>query len=181
MLTTATDLRCCDAYLRSAGRDYHLRPSDSISPRREGTQRRARALVVEFRDEVYAGLKAQLEEYGFEVERAESGATVALAFNRFTPDLILINEDMPDESGWVITGKLRLTRHRQPVWLYTIRQPRLKAEWKAFSGVDEVIEYGGVLIRLVQHVRNCVANWLGESDDAPSLMAQDRAATLLVA
>ena len=164
MLSSQYQLRCCDAYLRSESRALKRRSSTGISSRRDSTRLRPRVLVVEYRDEVYAGLKALLEEHGSELERAESGATVASSFSRFVPDLLLINEDMPDESGWLITCKLRITRHRQPVWLYTVREPRLKADWKEFTGVDEVIEYGGVVIRLVQDVRQRLAEWPGRPE-----------------
>lgn len=181
MLSTLTNLRCCDAYLRSAGGAQKRRTSDSISPGSQSTRFRLRVLVVEFRDEVYAGLRALLDEHGFEVQRAESGSTVAHTFNHFVPDLILLNEDMPDESGWLITCKLRLTRHRQPVWLYTDRQPRFKADWKEHYGIDELIEYGGVLTRLVQRVRQVVAKWLSGPDREPSHHEPHWNATLFVA
>ena len=50
------------------------RTSDSIPFVCQSTWVRPRVLVVEFRDEVHAGLKTLVEEHGFEVERAERGA-----------------------------------------------------------------------------------------------------------
>jgi len=177
MFHTPTELRSCDAYLRSVASTSVPRSQKSNSFRHPSTRLRPRVLVIEFRDEVYSGLKSLLEEHGFEVERAALGATVAHTFNQFAPDLVLVNEDMPYESGWLITCKLRLMRHRQPVWLYTVRQPRLQADWKEFSGVDEVIEYGGVLIRLVQHVRRGIFEWL----KSPGEESSQQAVTSLVA
>ncbi|MHB8861911.1 MAG: response regulator [Pirellulaceae bacterium] len=112
-----------------------------------------RALIIEYRDEVYAGLKRVLEEAGFQVERGRVGATAAARIRQFEPDLILVNEELPDESGWLMTCKLRLTRRTQPIWLYTVRRPRWRADWREFLGVDEVIEYRGVLAILLQQVR----------------------------
>ena len=181
MSITPTDLRCRGTYFRSNGSPSQRHSSDLIPFDGQNTRVRPRVLIVEFRDEVYGGLKTLLEEHGFEVERTECGATVARAFNRFVPDLLLVNEDMPDESGWLITCKLRLTRRWQPVWLYTVRQPRFKADWKEYVGVDEVIDYGGVLIRLVRHVQQLVADRLGRTDGRPPHQQLNSAATSLVA
>jgi CheY-like chemotaxis protein len=119
-----------------------------------------RVLVVEFRDEVYAGLKTMLQDSGLEVERAERGSAVAACARRFAPDLILVNEDMPDESGWLIACKLRLGAKRCPAWIYAPRLPRCHREWQQFAGVSEVIVYDGVLLRLTVELRARLRPWL---------------------
>ena len=70
--------------LRFSNEDFHSsigvplhRTSDSISTVPQYPPVRPRVLVVEFRDEVYAGLKAVLEEHNCRVTRAEVGADVA--------------------------------------------------------------------------------------------------------
>ena len=158
MLASSAQLRCCHAYLHSylhsaATTTAHRRSTDSPASDRRIAVHSQRVLVVEFRDEVYASLKSLLEAYGWEVARAASGAEVATQVNRFAPDLLLVNESMPDKSGWLITCKLRLTKHRQPVWLFAAHTPPIRADWKESCGVDEVIAYGGVLSRLVLRVR----------------------------
>lgn len=127
-----------------------------------------RVVVVEFRDEVYAGLKGVLEEAGFQVERGRIGATAAARIRRFEPDLILVNEELPDESGWLMTCKLRLTRCSQPIWLYAVRKPRRRKQWREFWGADEVIEYRGVLAILLQHIRRRLADRRASSPVEPA-------------
>lgn len=118
----------------------------------------SRVLVLEHRDEVYRGLKLVLEEGGFQVERGRVGATARARIQQFEPDLILVNEELPDESGWLMTCKLRLSHRVQPVWLYAVRKPRWRADWRELLGVDEVIEYRGALTVLVQQIRRRLAN-----------------------
>ena len=167
MIETLSQLRCYEGYLRSTAIAPARCPSNSNSTASQLTSFRPRVLVVEFRDEVYAGLKAVLEEHGCHVARAEFGATVAGTLIRFSPDLVLVNESMPDESGWLVACKLRLMRHRQPVWLYAVRRPEPIAVWKEFSGVSRLIDYGGILSRLLQHVRQHLAHWMRGLDSDP--------------
>jgi len=179
MLSSQLELRCPAVRLRSDTDPSKCQTSTANLLRRQRI--RPCVLIVEYRDEVYAVLEGLLEEHGFDVERAESGESATRSLSRFTLDLVLINEDMPDETGWLITCKLRLTRHEQPVWLYAARQPLMKADWKEFSGVDEVIEYGGVLTRLIRNVRPHVVKWLGGLANEPSQTKLNQTAILHVA
>jgi CheY-like chemotaxis protein len=158
MLNHSDALRVSQAYLFGAAAErargkVELEEIYPAPPKR-------RVLVVEFRDEVYACLKTLLQESGLEVERAERGDAVAECARRFAPDLILVNEDMPDESGWLIACKLRLGARRCPAWLYTSRLPRCHRDWRQFAGVAEVIDYGGVLLRLTLELRARLRAWL---------------------
>ncbi len=127
--------------------------------------RRPSVLVVEFCDAEYARLKAQLEDYGFQTGRAVSGAAVASSFSRLGPDLVLLNADMPDESGWLITAKLRIAGHQAPVWLYAQREPPSQAVWQLVSGVNEVIVYDGSPVALASLVRSQLQEWLKTCDE----------------
>lgn len=158
MFGSSTQLRCCDAYLRSAAKN--VTQGYASTRKRKSVELVRRVLIVEFRDEVFADLKSVLEDHGCEVVRAVSGAEVAAQAKRLVPDLFLVNESMPDESGWLITRKLRLTRLYQPVWLYTARVPQVHADWKESSGVDEILVYGGGLSRLGLQVRGRLKSWL---------------------
>lgn len=151
MFAHSTQLRGCDACLRSTATGTKTRTA-SIEGGRPNRKRR-RVLIVEFRDEVFAVLKALFEEHRYQVKRAVSGGGVATEVKRFAPDLVLVNEAMPYENGWLITCKLRLTQFHAPVWLYAPRQSRPRTAWKKLSGADEVIAYGGVIGRLDTLVR----------------------------
>jgi DNA-binding response OmpR family regulator len=121
-------------------------------------------LVVEFRDEVFAELWSVLESHGCVVSRAISGASVAAQVKKFSPDLLLVNESMPDESGWLIACKLRLAKRRQPIWLYAVQKPQDHLNWKECCGVDEIFAYGGVLSQLAQQVSQRMESKLNVSD-----------------
>lgn len=153
MLGSLVKLRCCDAYLCSSLKTTVSRRPATAGAGRQSVSLCRRVLIVEFRDEVFAHLKQLFESYGCEVARAGTGAEVGVQVKQFAPGLIVVNESMPDESGWLITCKLRLTNHRQRVWLYAARTPRLDADWKEVCGVDQILAYGGVLSRLVLRVR----------------------------
>lgn len=167
MFGSLTQLRCCDAYLRSSVKTTVSRRPASAGAGRESVGLSLRVLIVEFRDEVFDDLKHLFEDYGCEVARAGFGAEVGVQVKQFVPDLVVVNESMPDESGWLITCKLRLTKHRQRVWLYAARTPRLHADWKEVCGVDEILAYGGVLNRLNLRVRQQFDRELGVSVSGP--------------
>ena len=167
MLETYSQLRCCAGYLRSAAVSPARRASGSISAASQLASFRPRVLLVEFRDEVYAGVKTVLEEYDCQVVRSEFGATVAGTLIRFMPDLVLVNETLPDESGWLIASKLQVMRFQHPVWLYAVRRPQPLAVWKEFSGVSQVLDYGGVLFRLLQQIRQHLEQWMHGLDRNP--------------
>lgn len=158
MFGNSSQLRCCDAYLRSAAARTREQSASTARGRSAGTY--PRVLIVEFRDEVFAALKSLLEENRCQVGRAVSGRDVATEVKRFAPDLVLVNEGMPGESGWLITCKLRLVQFHAPVWLYAGRKPRPHADWKELCGVDEVLAYGGVLRRLDARIRERLSRWL---------------------
>lgn len=151
MSTNTRILQVFQAYIHSSAQGVskpHVAvESDGQSPRLPRT-----VLVIDFRDEVYAGLKVIMDEAGLIVKRATDGLAVTRTLSRTAPDLVLVNDDSPYGSGWLITYKMRLARYVGPVWLYTPRPPRYQFD-KKFCGVDTIIEYGGVLSRLLSDVQ----------------------------
>lgn len=117
-------------------------------------------LLVEHRNEVYAALKEALEGVACDTACARSGADVLEEANHCDPSLIIINADMPDQGGWLITAKLRLSRHRQPVWLYVAPQVRWTCEWKVFAGVEKVLECDTDSGRLLRSLGQEIVRWL---------------------
>ena len=70
-----------------------------------------RVLIIEYRDEHYVDLKEFFESYGCQVSRAASSDVVSSEARIFSPDLILICERMPGESGCLIACKLRFCKY----------------------------------------------------------------------
>ncbi len=150
MFGSSNQLECCAGCLRGAATSPRLGSRDE----RYFATPRSHVLVIEFRNEIFTRLKSLIEDQGCEVSRARTGVDVAAQAERVAPDLMIVNEHMPDESGWLITCKLRLTHVRYPVWLYTARSPEVLADWKEYyCGVDEVIAYGGDFARVASQIR----------------------------
>lgn len=114
------------------------------------------ALVVEFRDEVFVEIRARLQDLGWKVIRAEQASDVAACMNHDDPQLILINESMPDESGCLIANKMRLNHCLPIVWLYSAQPKAVARRYGKFCGVDKVLNYDGV----VQHLGELIQSRL---------------------
>ncbi|UUO04922.1 hypothetical protein M4951_16190 [Blastopirellula sp. J2-11] len=106
------------------------------------------ALVVEFRDEAYVEIRMRLADCGWQVIRAEQASDVAACMNLYDPQLVIVNDAMPDESGCLITFKLRLNHCLPIVWLYSSQPQAVARRYGKFCGVDKVLEYDGVLQNL---------------------------------
>jgi CheY-like chemotaxis protein len=102
-----------------------------------------RVLIVEFRDDVFEGLKRLLENQGCEVYRVRFAGTVVYHVQQFKPDLILLSDRTSEGSGWLVSCKLQLTACLQPIWIYSSQNNLLVEEWKAYCGVDAVVAYDG--------------------------------------
>jgi DNA-binding response OmpR family regulator len=135
-------------------------PSD-IVPRKEtaGKPHGARSfrvhtvLVVEHRDEVFARLAADLCAVGVGVKRAVSAAQALRRYARRSADLVLCHVDLPDQSSWLLTAKLRLSCPAARVWVYTPRSSAAHTALARFVQAEELIEYGGDLWRLSAELR----------------------------
>lgn len=105
----------------------------------------SRVLIVDFRDEVFASLRGRLTEQGATVERALNAGDVIGNLCAFGPRLILINQEMYDETGCLIAHKLRLKGQRHAIWLYTLKETELLRECSMLCRIDRLIEYRGDL------------------------------------
>ncbi len=110
-------------------------------------------LLVEYRDEVFARLECDLAAMGVWVERASNAAEASQRFAHCPPDLMIVNVDMPDESGWLLAGKLRLVRPTARVWLYSPRSSGFDHGLAHFLGVSQLIHYEGDLLCLAEEIR----------------------------
>lgn len=113
-------------------------------------------LLVEHRDEVFARLASDFAAMGIRVERASCKAEVFRCLARCSPDLMIANAHLPDEGGWLLTAKLRLSRPTTCVWLYAPRpqSPEYDYGLAEFLGVAELIHYQGDLFLLGDELRH---------------------------
>lgn len=60
----------------------------------------------------------------------------------------MVNVDLPDGSGWLLTAKLRLASPTPPIWLYAPWPSPDAMAMAEFVGADSLIAYDGELCRL---------------------------------
>ena len=118
-----------------------------------------RVLIVEYRDDHYVDLRELFESYGCQVSRAASSDVVSAEARIFSPDLILVCERMPGESGCLIACKLRFGRLKQPIWLYTATGQHDCTDWQELSGINDVFFYAGRLGRLRELLQRRLKSW----------------------
>lgn len=109
-------------------------------------------LLVEYRDEVFVRLSADLAEAGLLVERVCTGHGVRRHFARHRPALVIANMDTPDESGWLLASKLRLGSPATRIWLYAPRSPSPADQHFARFLAVELVHYPGDLISLAANI-----------------------------
>jgi hypothetical protein len=135
-------------------------------------------LLVEHRDEVYARLAADLAEAGFKVGRARTAREAMQFYARSKHALVVANLDLPDQSGWLLAGKLHFIQEGVRMWLYEPRKTATDVSMAKFLRVDELLEYGGNLIGLSDAILDCVAGTPRRtpSPQRPSAASRHRAA-----
>jgi hypothetical protein len=108
--------------------------------------------LVEYRDEVFARLCADLAEAGLQVERVCFGHNVRQHFARHRPELVIANMDTPDESGWLLASKLRLGAPATRIWLYAPRCPSPADQHFARFLTVELVQYSGDMLSLAAKI-----------------------------
>jgi CheY-like chemotaxis protein len=109
-------------------------------------------LLVENRDEVYSRLAADLSRLGVRVCRAKGGTEATSRCARRRPHLLLISARLPDESGWLLTSKIRMTEPHLPIWIYAPWASPANVDMANFVAADELIDYEGDLWRLSHEI-----------------------------
>jgi len=61
---------------------------------------------------------------------------------------VVANVDLPDESGWLLTAKLRLVSATPRIWLYALGPLPDAVAMAEYVGADGLIAYDGDLNRL---------------------------------
>jgi response regulator RpfG family c-di-GMP phosphodiesterase len=130
-----------------AARDHRLGSSSKLHPLACRT-----ILVVEYRDEVAARLMADLTAMAIRVQRATGAAEASRCCASFPADLLLVNVDLPDGSGWLLTMKLRLFAPTPRIWLYAAAPSPKDRAFAEFVEADGLIDYRGDVWRLSAEV-----------------------------
>ena len=114
-------------------------------------------LLVEHRDEVFARIATDLAACGTRVIRAASAADALKLCGRYEPTWVIANVDLPDQSGWLLAGKLRFVDRRLRIWLYQPRSTSYDQGVAHYLRVDELLDYGGDLLGLSDTLIECMA------------------------
>ncbi|MGO8688828.1 MAG: response regulator [Thermoguttaceae bacterium] len=125
-------------------------------------------LLVEHRDEVFARIASDLAAGGILVQRVSRGAEASRIFARSAVDLVLVNAELPDESGWLLSKKLRMLDAEACIWIYTPRASAADVSMANFVMADELIEYHGDLWRLAGEIADRLGVSLGTTAESPS-------------
>ena len=119
---------------------------------------RPTAVVAEPKDEVFARLAMDMAEAGMRVVRAKTAVEAIRHCASYQPTLIVANLDLPDQSGWLLAGKLRFVDSEIHVWLYQPQASSYEKGMARFLKVEELLEYGGDLLGLSENVIRLIAD-----------------------
>ncbi len=114
-------------------------------------------LIVEHQNRFYEVLERILVSRGLQVERAASAGEARQRLQHVSPDLILANCELPDESGWLMVGKWCLTRMSRRVWLYQGWPGAFDQEWADFTKVERILYHKDEVHALANRVRSQLA------------------------
>ncbi len=130
-----------------------LRPRVFIAPDYSTTTNRSPlVLVVEHRDEVFARIATDVAQSGYYVLRAETAGEAMRLSGKFRPTLVIANSDLSDQSGWLMTAKLRFIDPEARIWLYLSETTPDDEGMARFLQLDELLAYGGNLLKLSEMV-----------------------------
>ncbi len=115
------------------------------------------ALVVESRDDVFDRLAAAVAPAGFRVVRARRGFEAMVQYLMVRPDLVVVDVELPGQSGWLLAAKLNLTSRKPRIWFYKTWKLPADVAMARFVQAEELLEYRGDLQVLSDIVLCCLA------------------------
>lgn len=111
----------------------------------------------------------ELSQWGWEVFPTASGPQARRLVHRVRPQLVLLEADLPEESGWLTCAKLTCERPRVAVVLVSESVgPREKA-FAAFVGAAGVVERRRALAAVLPPVAGMIAGEDRPGDSESSL------------
>ncbi len=123
-------------------------------------------LLVEHRDEIFARIATDLAEFGMRVVRAKTATEALQLVETYKPVLLVGNVDLPGQSGWLLTAKLRLFDQRIRVWLYRHQASDYGHEIANLLDIDALLAHHGDLFGLSQTIVDRVADHSSDSRDS---------------
>jgi AraC-like DNA-binding protein/CheY-like chemotaxis protein len=111
------------------------RVAERVPPQRDPSV----AVLIVDRDELHATISTRLQSEGYSTFTATTGADALDEIERVSPDVVLLEYQLPDMSGVECLRALRQRHSTKPaVGLFT-------ADWNAYDEVDEIHSLNGTL------------------------------------
>src|SRR5262249_4734051 len=115
-------------------------------------------LVLAYADSVQASLTCRhLRRLGWEVRLASSGPEARRLVRVVAPDVVLLDTDLREESGWLTCAKLRLEFPEQIVVLVTGEVTPEAQEFARFVGATSIMPRSASPVELVEEVQHVAA------------------------
>ena len=112
-----------------------------------------KVLIVDDDPRAVAVARARLEKDDLTVVSADSGRAGLKAAKRDKPDLILLDVDMPDLSGFDVCRELRRLGQRQPIIMLTVRGEETDKVLGLEVGADDYVTKPYNLRELLARIR----------------------------
>lgn len=136
--------------------DHCHEPLLESTPREDNPQ--PIALLVEHRDEVFVRIATDMAEFGIRVVRAKSATEALKLCGTYKPALVVANVDLPDQSGWLLAGKMRFVNQRIRVWLYQTQSTSYDLGLVNFLNIEALLDYQGDLFGLSETIIALMVN-----------------------
>jgi CheY-like chemotaxis protein len=115
-------------------------------------------LVLAYADSVQASLTCRhLRRLGWEVRLASSGPEARNLVHILAPDVVLLDTELRDESGWLTCAKLRLEHPEQIVVLVTSELTDRAQDFARFVGATSIVSRTVTPVELVEEVQHAAA------------------------
>ena len=110
-------------------------------------------LILAHADSVYADLTCRsFRRLGWDVYRARTGPEVRRLARLMQPELVLLDTDLPEESGWLTCDKLTREQPRTRVILVGAATAPRDDQFAAFVGASALVNRADSMAQLLHDV-----------------------------
>ncbi len=112
-----------------------------------------RRLVLAYADSVHAARSGRhFRRQGWQVHPAGTAAEARRLTAALDPDLVVLDADLPDESGWLVCAKLRLGQPDRKIILVNRQYDPEKIRLGDFVGAAAVLTRDGLLAAILDEM-----------------------------
>jgi DNA-binding response OmpR family regulator len=119
-----------------------------------------KALIIEDDDNIAELVRMYLEKDGFEVARAANGALGISEYEKFKPDIVLLDIMLPVLDGWGVLREIRLAG-KTPVIMMTAKEETPDKVSGLEMGADDYITKPFVMAELIARVHAVMRRYEG--------------------